>query len=55
MDKIFDPFLTSRGDGEDSGLGLSVSYLIVQNHGGSIQVESEVGEGSTFRVILPAA
>ena len=53
LDKIFDPFFTTRQDGEGTGLGLSMSYMIVQNHGGRIEVESKVGEGSTFRVILP--
>ncbi len=53
LDRIFDPFFNSRPDGEDTGLGLSISYMILQNHGGLIEVESKVGEGSTFRVILP--
>jgi signal transduction histidine kinase len=55
LDKIFDPFFTTRTDGEGSGLGLSISYMIVQNHGGRIEVESSAGAGATFRVILPAA
>ncbi len=53
LDKIFDPFFNNRPDGDRTGLGLSISYMIVQNHGGVIEVESKVGEGSTFRVILP--
>ena len=53
LDKIFDPFFTTRLEGEGAGLGLSMSYMIVQNHGGRIEVESKVGEGSTFRVELP--
>lgn len=52
LDKIFDPFFTTRLEGEGTGLGLSISYMIVQNHGGRIEVESKVGEGSTFRVYL---
>jgi two-component system sensor histidine kinase HydH len=53
LDKIFDPFFTTRPDGEGTGLGLSISFMVVQNHGGRIEVESKVGEGSIFRVILP--
>lgn len=55
IDKIFDPFFTTRPDGDGTGLGLSISYMIVQNHGGRIEVESTEGMGSTFRIFLPAA
>jgi signal transduction histidine kinase len=54
LDKIFDPFFTTRPDGEGTGLGLSISFMVVQNHGGRIEVESVVDQGSTFRVYLPA-
>jgi len=52
--RVFDPFFTTKGVA-GMGLGLSVSYGIIRRHGGTIKVESEVGQGSTFRVILPRA
>jgi len=53
MQKIFDPFFTTKTIGKGTGLGLSISYGIIQKHHGRIEVTSEVGKGSTFKVCLP--
>lgn len=53
MARIFDPFFTTKVVGKGTGLGLALSYGIIQKHNGRIEVESVVGSGSTFRIILP--
>ena len=53
LDKIFQPFFTTKPTGEGTGLGLSLSYDIVKAHGGEIKVETKEGEGTTFIILLP--
>ncbi len=53
VDKIFQPFFTTKPTGQGTGLGLSLSYDIIKAHGGEIKVESKEGEGSEFIIFLP--
>jgi PAS domain S-box-containing protein len=55
LTRIYDPFFTTKQIGKGTGLGLAVSYGIVQDHGGRITVESRPGEGTLFRITLPLA
>lgn len=54
LDKIFQPFFTTKPTGQGTGLGLSLSYDIVKAHGGELKVETETNAGSTFTILIPA-
>ena len=51
--KIFDPFFTTKEIGKGTGLGLSLVHEIVENHQGQISFDTEIGKGTTFRILLP--
>ena len=53
LSRIFDPFFTTKAQRTDTGIGLSVVHQIIEDHGGTIRVESAVGSGTTFWVTLP--
>ncbi len=53
LTKVFDPFFTTKPVGQGTGLGMSISYRVIQNHYGTINVDSELGHGATFTIVLP--
>ena len=53
MDKVFEPFFTTKQPGEGTGLGLSVAYGIIQQHGGTIEVKNSQLGGAIFTITLP--
>jgi len=53
LGKVFDPFFTTKDPGAGTGLGLSTAFMIVERYKGTIKVESQIGKGTTFRIIFP--
>ncbi len=53
LTKVFDPFFTTKPVGKGTGLGMSISYRVIKDHNGTIEVESEVGKGTKFTIVLP--
>ena len=53
IEKVFQPFFTTKPTGQGTGLGMSLAYDIIKTHDGELMVESEEGVGSTFKIMLP--
>jgi len=53
LKKIFDPFFTTKDVGKGTGLGLNVAYNIIKKHNGTIEVKSQIGKGTVFKIKLP--
>ena len=51
--KVFDPFFTTKEVGQGTGLGMAISYKVIKNHNGSINIASKQGAGTKFTIILP--
>ena len=51
--KVFDPFFTTKEVGQGTGLGMAISYKVIKNHKGNIELDSEIGKGSKFTITLP--
>ena len=53
ISKVFDPFFTTKAVGKGTGLGMSISYRVIKDHDGTIEIDSEVGKGTKFTITLP--
>jgi signal transduction histidine kinase len=54
LEKIWEPFFTTKAEGKGTGLGMAICRRIVEEHGGTIEIESEMGRGTTVRMLFPA-
>src|SRR5690606_4487234 len=53
-ERVFEPLFTTKAEGHGTGLGLAVVYAFARDHGGQVELETELGRGTTFRILLPA-